>query len=288
VRSSPLYLGGKRRPGPNLWGFDPAAPCLEPRARADGAHHINREAYRFWTDPTTHRRIEQLVPQLARRKRTGTKAAPVRRTCGKYGIDDLEMRERDIRRDRAEGICRLLAWCSWHSDWRTHRIGRLVGGKLKFQSRCNLADGAGFPVRVDDKQRVRAYRLDDCIEDAIAAGLLWRHEEDDQGARARGGRGAMAFKLTHLFYLITGVAKLREDYSRKLRDAAARDRLEQRTRRRAELQASPAGALVVDLAGARTNDSDFTANREEEAARLVEEFRARHGRSRGGGGDPPS
>jgi hypothetical protein len=284
----PLYLGGKRRPGRNLWGFDPFAPRLEPPQRADNAHHINREAYGFWTSPETLRDRRRLVHQLARRKRVGTREAPVRRKQGCYAPGDLEVRKRDLYAPAAEGLLRLLAWCAWHSDWRSSKVGLWIEGRIRYQSRASIADRSGFPVRVDEKKRVRADQLDHRIEDAIVAGLLFRHEEED---------GTMTFKVTRLFWILSGVQRLRERYGQDLKKAKnekARERAaalayeQQKAERRGQQSQPDYAAFLAQVAAATTNDSDYHArgaHAPDEARRL----REAHGiRPRGGGGKPPS
>jgi hypothetical protein len=255
--AAPLYVGGRRRVGRNLWGFDPFEPQLEPPQRADDAHHVNRTAYAFWTDPDTLRQRERLVHQFARRKRRGTRAEPIRRRQGTYAAGDLEVRKRSLYQPGAEGALRLLAWCAWHVDWRTGRVGLWRDGQIHYQSRANIAERSGFPVRVDSKRRVRADRLDRRIEDAIAAGLLWRHEEVKYCRTT--------LKVTRLFWIVSGAQKLREIYGKRLKDEAARAAEKKRAayqrekaERRGEQQQPEHVAFVGGLAAASTNDTDFT------------------------------
>lgn len=269
-------MKGRRRPGPNRWGFDPEAPRLEPPQRADNAHHVNRMAYEFWASLETHEQLPHLVHQFARRKRRGTRAEPVRRKRGEYRTADLEVRKRALKDDGAEGVLRLLAWCAWHADWRTGRVGLWRDGKMHYQSRCSLGDRAGFPARVDDKQRVRADQLDRRMEDAIAAGLLWRHEEN----------GTMTLKVTRLFWIICGVQRLREIYGQREKQKAEQDAADwesahraEKARRRGEQRAPSVASVIDGLVGRGAPDP-------EEAARLRHEvFKIPR---RPGGDEPPS
>jgi hypothetical protein len=259
LEPGPLWVGGRRRAVPNRAGFNPFALRLEPAQLADNAHHVNRAAHAFLIDPTNFRQRHKLH-QLARRKKTGTRAEPIRRKQGRYEIGALEVRDRALKMDAAEGLFRLLAWCVWHADWRTGKVGLWRDGRIKYQDRTNIAERAGFPARVDERGRVRAYQLDDRIEDAIAAGFLFRHEEE----RTK----RVVFKVMPLLWILLGVQQLRDQYGARARKEEVRAEAERQAKyeqekagRRAERKHPTAAALVAALAAEKTNDTDYHAKR---------------------------
>jgi len=254
LEPGPLWVGGRRRPVPNRWDFNPFNPRLEPAQPPADGHPINRAAAAFLTDPDNFRRCRKLK-EFLRRKRTGSVGAPVRRRLGRYEADALEVRKREMRADAAEGVFRLLAWAVSVADWRSGRIGTWTRAGMRYESRAVIAERAGFPCRVDERGRVRCHRLDDRIEDLIAAGLVWRHEEK---RKAR-----VAFKLTPFAWILCGVQRLRESLGQRERKKAAKAERDERRRR-----ADPGAAqLVAGLAAARANDTDYTAQSGREGAR---------------------
>jgi hypothetical protein len=256
----PLLEGATAEPPLFARRFDPKRLRLAPpdTSKLENAHHVNRAAYARLASAETFEQRRELFPQTARRKRVGTRAKPVRRKQGRYKIDDLEVRKHSLKVDAAEGLIRYLSWVVLNSDWRTGKVGLWRDGEIKYQSRTSLADRAGFPARVDDKGRIRAYQLDDRQEDAIAAGFLFRHEE------VRTQR--VVLKIMPLLWIVLGVQKLREEYGQRMRKDAAKaqrereDRYEtEKARRRAQAKDPAYAAQLVTLTRARTNDTDFTA-----------------------------
>jgi hypothetical protein len=268
LEPGPLWDRGRRRPGPNRWGFDWHAPRLEPvDLRNKGAHQINRKVHAFFTSTDNLARRHELIPSLARRKKTGTRQAPVRRVQGAYPQEALEDRtHKGLRIDAATGLFRLCALVGYLVDWRTNRIvfwrqgGEGGEGAWSYPTRAQLCDCAGFPVRVDesqgpDRRRVRAYQVDDRIEDGTAAGLFRRHEQ----VRKK----SVEFRVTSLFWIVSGVHKLRDAALHKLKKdagkaAAARREAEQQARR-SGFSAPEVAIAIAELARTATNDTDFYA-----------------------------
>lgn len=238
---------------------------LEPPSRADNAHAINKMAYEFWTsdDPDVRQERYAVLDRLCiRRKKTGTRDEPVRRTQGKYATADLEERQRHLRVEAYEAMSRLLGWAAWHADWRSNKVGAWCDGKMHYMGRINIAERAGFPARIDrpdddSGRRIRAYKLDRRNEDLIAAGLFFRHEEERYLP--------LVFKVTRLLWIVSGVQKERERYGKLEKDKAdqaERDWEEAYQRDKAARrgqQRTPEVAVFVDgMARERTNDTDFT------------------------------
>lgn len=263
----PLWVRGVRRPGPNRWNFDWHAPRLEPVDLGNNdTHDLNNKAYDFFTDTDNLARRLELIKSLARRKRVGTRAEPVRRKQGFFPEEALEKRTNDIRVDAAAGLFRLLAFVGYICDFRTGRIvfwnadAQPGQRRWRYLSRCELADHAGFPLRVDqslgpDQLRVRAYQLDDRIEDAIATGLLIRHEERR--------KVSVEFRVTNLFWIVAGLDKKRAYYlqqekvQREKEAAAAREA--RQLARRAQFSAPEVAIAIAQMARTVTNDSDYHA-----------------------------
>jgi hypothetical protein len=265
--AGPLWVRGRRRPGPNRWGFDWHAPDLQPRDLGrNNTHDLNRRAYEFFTSTDHLARRRELIKSLARRKKVGTRAAPVRRKQGFFPQEALEERINDIRVDAAAGLFRLLAFCGYVCDFRT---GRIVfwnadapegGRRWRYLSRAEIADHAGFPLRVDnslgpDQLRVRAYQCDDRMDDGIAAGLLIRHEERR--------KVSVEFRVTNLFWIVTGLHKLRASYLKREKDKARKEAAAaheaRQLARRAQFSAPEVAIAIAHLAATATNDTDFHA-----------------------------
>jgi hypothetical protein len=220
----PLWSSGVRRPGKNSFGFDWHAPQIEPAKKVrkveDDANSIGRA---WWSDIDNFANRKKLINSLAWKKKSGTREAPIRRKQGTYPETALELRTRDMYAPAAAGLFRLMAFATGEADSRS---GRIVfrsqddeGDKVRerFFSRCEIADAAGFPVRVDDSKgpeamRVRAWMCDDRIEDAISAGLLFRHEL----VRKK----AVEFKVTNLAWILCGAQKSRDQ--QRARDKKAK------------------------------------------------------------------
>lgn len=184
---------------------EPRPITLEPRDRKLGpdSHWLNTQASAWWSDGKTLERRTELIPQLLLRKRVGTRAEPCRRTQGLYLADDIEEAQKERREHVAADIMRLMAWAHLHCDWRSHKIGAWREGRIHYPTRCQIADGAGFEVLMDSKHRVRAWTLDDRIDDAIAAGLLFRLVDKNSEGRPS------IFKLTALAWQLCGMAMKR-------------------------------------------------------------------------------
>jgi hypothetical protein len=254
-----LYAGRVRLDVPNRFGWNPHRPELEPPDRPDEAHHINRAAYAYVTDPRRRQRLRETLHRLiAMRKKRGTRDKPIRRKQGRYALRDLEVRQRDMRPEALDGETRLLAWCAQRCNWRTGEVGQYVGGQIRPLSRAAIAERSGFPVRIDrdreGRPRVRAYQLDRRIENGVVGGLLFRHEEK-RSART-------ILKLTPLAWIKLGVAKLRQHYLRKEAKSKTRtvaDYQREKAARRGEQRSHDVAQEVARLTRERTNDTDFTA-----------------------------
>lgn len=194
----------------------PKLPRLTPPDREAGptAHFINLDASAWWTSPSTLRDRAKLLHQLLLRKKVGTRAEPVRRDRGVLAADAVELAQKERREHVAAAILRLVGWAVLRCNWRTGEIGAYREGRIHYPTRCQIAEGAGFDVLIDAGKRVRCWELDDRLNDAIAAGLLFRLVEDGDGAPS-------VFKVRDIVWQLAGVALKRKLAAKKAAKKAA-------------------------------------------------------------------
>jgi hypothetical protein len=168
-----------------------------PGAVGANATEANLAAAAWWSDPANHAARKKLLPMLAQRKKTGTKTEPVRRVRGELPPEAIETAERERREEVAADLMRLMSWCQLWADVESNDIGKWRDGRVHYPSRKEIAAGAGFDHRYDAEGRARCPKLDDRLDDAIAAGLLFRLCEDASGRPS-------VFKLKALAWAVCG------------------------------------------------------------------------------------
>ena len=216
----PLYVGGRRRPGPNKFGFDPFAPLLEPEPTREPPHKLCVAAADHWRNRETFERRHRTHPELLRRRKKGARRQKRGPQIGRYQEHELEVREHK-RGDRIAVICRILAFCALRASIKSGEVGIWDGREQLPCNREKLARYARVPVRRDDKNRVRCDQLDLALTDLVSAGLILRFQtRAEEAGKYRGHVATM--KLTPLFWLCSGVGPIREKILKKATKNAAK------------------------------------------------------------------
>jgi hypothetical protein len=233
IESGPLYTGGLRRPGPNLAGFDPFCPNLDPAEPppTNTLLHIQR-AIDHW-DRETYEARNRTHPELLWRgcgrtsKQRGTKAGRELRVFK--------------RGDRTVCHHRFARFLAAHSAASSNEVGLFTHGELRSFRREEIADRIGCSLA----------QVDRLIRDFVAAGLIYRRQGRELDVKTGDWKGRVAvLKVTRLFWIASGSEDLRQRYLKTL----------ERQRRRAEAAprldpSSPIGALVANLARSHADTS---------------------------------
>lgn len=266
----PLYHAGRRRPGPNRWGFDPFAPELDPEPARKDPHPICVEAARHWRDRETFEQRHRTHAELIRRRKKGARRQRRGDRIGRYLEQDTEVKHHK-RGDRVSVQHRILAWCALRASLRSGEVGIWDGKGLKPCDREKLARYVRVPFRRDEKGRARCDRLDRALADLVAAGLLMRF----QTRELEGGvyhPDAATLKVTPLFWLVSGVGERRDRAAKKAKKNAAK------LQRRRDDPAAQARGYVSHVAAGAVPDygpQGPTAGREEldqERRRMRDEY----------------
>lgn len=221
----PLYVRGKRRPGPSRWGYDPKAPILVPTKLVEFKKPPPKyitSAFDFLTsEQTFHHRRRELVDLRKRRKCIDGRT--VIYTPG-LGADEPASRMTELRRPRGDHRAGVQAWLAglvqygravdaghdlvgiW-SHYIVEKTDEKTGEKtakkrwyfVRPYSRHELAGLTGVPVK----------RVDVMISEAKAAGYIARRQRRHKVKDARGNviahQGDRAtLLLTEHFYASCG------------------------------------------------------------------------------------
>lgn len=217
----PLRVNGKRRAGPNRWGYDPYAPLLAPVPTRKPPHKICQDAARYWSSRETFEARNRTHPELLRRRKRGARRNRTGPQIGRYPEHQLDVRHHK-RGDRTSVHYRILAFCALRASLRSGAVGLWDGKEIRAYDREELAAAAKCPVRVDDKGRVRCERLDRAISDLVAAGLLFRFQTRELDATGEYKSHAATLKVTPLFWLAAGVGPRRDRVVKKAKKNAAK------------------------------------------------------------------
>lgn len=225
----PLYVRGKRRAGPNRWGYDPFAPLLEPIPTVKPPHPLCVTAADHWRSRETFEARHRSHPELVRRRKKGARRQRKGPQIGRYLDHELETREHK-RGDRTSVHYRILALCALRGSIRTNEVGLWDGKRVKPYDREQLARLVRVPVRIDEKGLVRCDQLDRALTDLVAAGLLMRFQTRElDGETFAGDVGTT--KVTPLFWLASGVGPRRDRIVKKAKKNAGKlDRRQAQTR----------------------------------------------------------
>lgn len=267
----PLYHAGRRRPGPNRWGFDPYAPELEPVPTKDPPHPICVQASKHWQDRETFEARHRTHAELIRRRKKGARRQRKGDRIGRYLEQDTEVKHHK-RGDRVSVQHRILAWCALRASLRSGAVGIWDGHGLKPCDRRKLAEYARVPFRRDDKKRARCDRLDRAISDLVAAGLLMRFQTRELDEKTGKHKPHVAtLKVTPLFWLVSGVGERRDRVAKKAKKNAAKLERRRTDDGQARAYASHLAASSVPDYGPQGPEAGRAA-KEEERRRMREEW----------------
>jgi len=215
---APLYVGGKRRPGPSSWGYDPKAPVLVPAERVvfkkPPPEYISYASDFLGNEETFRNRRRELIDLRKRHKRI--EGRTVIFTPG-LGVDEPESNLAKKRKPRGDHRARHHAalmslvehagptrsnphldcvgrWSSY-IDPKGEKQARFEG----FYSRHQLAAKIGVPVK----------ELDVLIREWKNAGYIERRQrrrkEYDERGKVIAYKGDLAsLLLTEKFYRSCG------------------------------------------------------------------------------------
>ena len=164
-----LYVQGKRRPGPSMWGYDPKAPVLVPTRRIEfkqpPPEYIGQAIDFLGSDSTFRNRRRELIDLRKRSKRI--EGRTVIFTPG-LGVDDPESKLSELRKPRGDHRARhhasLMALVEHAGPTRSNPRLDVVGiwasyidakGEKqprfeRFYSRHEIAAIVGVPVKEVD------------------------------------------------------------------------------------------------------------------------------------------
>ena len=208
----PLYQGGRRRAGKNLWGFDPdAADLLTPAklpvrwpyfAERARRHHADRE---LWQQRgTAHKEL---------RKR-------------RAGGDRIR-----VRGDRRADLHRFGQFLATYAQTNGD-VGLWINGELRPFTLKEIAERLGIPfTEACRRRRSQApCRVERVIQDGVEAGWIWRHANAVKDAQ--GGdwvSDPATLRVTRAFWEVSGAEGARQSRLKLIK--RRRDRAEAQARR---------------------------------------------------------
>jgi hypothetical protein len=201
-------VNGRRRAGPNRWGYDPHAPVLEGQPTRARPHRICVKAAEHWSSPETFHTRHRTHHELVLRPKKGAHRQRSGKTIGTYNWADVEPKQHK-RGDRVSVQHRIMGVCLLRAGIVSGRVGIWDGQESKPCNREQLARYVGVPFRYDEKGIARCDRLDRALKELVAAGLLRRFQtgEEKDGVYYP---DAATLKVTPLAWLVSGVAPQRQ------------------------------------------------------------------------------